>query len=84
MKILEESIGILKEIERTATTSADMKGNIYFHYSEYSGLGEIAKEILGDLVHVHKRLKRFLKTEKFASASQKNVNKIIKWYNNIL
>jgi len=56
---LEESIGILKEIERTATTSADMKG-------------EIAKEILGDLVHVHKRLKRFLKTEKFASASQKN------------
>lgn len=59
VKILEESIGILKEIERTATTSADMKG-------------EIAKEILGDLVHVHKRLKRFLKTEKFASASQKN------------
>lgn len=59
VKILEESIGILKEIERTAMSSADMKG-------------DIAKEILSDLVHVHKRLKRFLKTEKFASASQKN------------
>jgi hypothetical protein len=59
VKILEESIGILREIERTAMSSADMKG-------------DIAKEILSDLVHVHKRLKRFLKTEKFASASQKN------------
>jgi len=59
VRILEESIGILKEIERNATKPADMKG-------------EIAKEILSDLVHVHKRLKRFIKSERFASPSQKN------------
>jgi len=40
--------------------------------------GEIAKEILSDLVHVHKRLKRFIKSERFASPSQKNVKRIFK------
>jgi len=59
VRILEESIGILKEIERNANKPADMKG-------------DIAKEILSDLVHVHKRLKRFIKSERFASPSQKN------------
>ncbi len=35
--------------------------------------GDIAKEILSDLVHVHKRLKRFITSEKFASPAHKNV-----------
>jgi hypothetical protein len=59
VRILEESMGILKEIERNATKPADMKG-------------DIAKEILSDLVHVHKRLKRFITSEKFASPAHKN------------
>ena len=66
-------MGILREIERNAVKPTDMKGKIIYFKMTKSPLGEIAKEILSDLVHVHKRLKRFIKSEKFASISQRNV-----------
>ncbi len=68
-------MGILKEIERNATKPADMKGNWEDIGKEYltENKGDIAKEILSDLVHVHKRLKRFITSEKFASPAHKNV-----------
>jgi len=59
MKIVEESISILKEIEFNATKPGDMKS-------------EIANEILGDLVHVNKRIRRIILTDKFSSTIQRN------------
>jgi len=59
MKIVEESISILKEIELNATKPGDMKS-------------EIANEILGDLVHVNKRIRRIILTDKFSSTIQRN------------
>ncbi len=35
-------------------------------------LGEIANEILGDLVHVNKRVRRIILTDKFSSTIQRS------------
>jgi len=59
MKIVEESISILKEIEANAVKPGDMKS-------------EIANEILGDLVHVNKRVRRIILTDKFSSTVQRS------------
>jgi hypothetical protein len=59
MKIVEESISILREIEMNAIKPGDMKS-------------EIANEILGDLVHVNKRVRRIILTDKFSSTVQRS------------
>lgn len=71
VKILEESLEILKEIEMNATKPGDMKT-------------EVAREILSDMVQVKKRITRLLQTERFTQYQIKELTRLKEKINDYL